>query len=243
MSDSFEIVAVDDLDCRLEPKAWEFAVVRAAEIEAHWTRLTAARPALWNGQVLLQYHGELGIDGGRRTYRSRYFQTDYKSFIAWRDFGRPGSGMRNCFSMAALAGADGAFVAGEMADHTANAGKVYFAAGTPEPADLRGDIVDLDASVRRELEEETGVRPEDVRFEPGWTVVMGRHQVACMKAARSRLDADELAARIGRFLASQTQPELSRVYVLRTMADLANLDAPAFMPAYLEWALRKPQAG
>ena len=61
-----------------------------------------------------------------------YFETDYADFVAWRDFGHPGEPVENCFSMAALRSADGAFLLGEMAAHTVNAGRIYFPAGTPD---------------------------------------------------------------------------------------------------------------
>lgn len=243
MNDEFELVSVDHLDCRLEQKVWDFTATYAADIDANWTQVTAARPATYNGQVFLQHHSDLVLDAGCSTYRSHYLQTDYKSFLGWRDLGRPGAQIRNCFAMAALLSADGAFIVGEMGAHTTNAGKVYFAAGTPEPADLYGDVIDLDASARRELEEETGVKPDDVRFESGWTLVQGSYQVACMKRVRSPLGTEQLIRGIERFLASQAQPELARVHAVRSMADLSGMNAPAFMPVYLEWALALLQPG
>ena len=97
--------------------------------------------------------------GGGLRFSGAYFETDYANYVAWRDWGHPGERVENCFSMAALRGADGAFLLGEMAPHTMNAGKIYFPAGTPDPADIFDGKVDLDGSARRELLEETGLRP------------------------------------------------------------------------------------
>ena len=55
--------------------------------------------------------------------------------------------------MAALRTRDGAFLLGEMGPHTMNAGKIYFAAGTPDRRDIFGEKVDLAASVAREMTE------------------------------------------------------------------------------------------
>ena len=49
-----------------------------------------------------------------------------------------------------------------MGAHTATAGQIYFAAGTPDPDDIAGDAVDLERGVMRELTEETGLAAADV---------------------------------------------------------------------------------
>ena len=88
--------------------------------------------------------------------------------------------------MAALRAADGAFLLGRMAKHTANAGKVYFPSGTPDPNDVRdGGIVDLDGSVRRELLEETGLISTDAK-PGGWHAVLAGARVALIARWKRR---------------------------------------------------------
>ena len=125
-----------------------------------------------------------------------YLETDFASFIAWRDWGFPDTTMRNCFAMAALRAADGAFLLGEMGPHTATAGQIYFAAGTPDPADIVGDTVDLERGVMRELTEETGLTLADVTPQPGWTATPLGQRIALMKVVQAREDAVALRERI-----------------------------------------------
>jgi 8-oxo-dGTP pyrophosphatase MutT (NUDIX family) len=112
---------------------------------------------MFNGRVLLLRRGAIA-DG---TLSGAYLETDFASFIAWRDWGFPDKTMRNCFPMAALRSSDGAYLLGVMGGHTATAGQVYFPAGTPDPNDIVGESVDLEAGVMRELAEETGLGPAD----------------------------------------------------------------------------------
>ena len=105
--------------------------------------------------------------------------------------------------MAALRGADGAFLLGEMAPHTMNAGKTYFPAGTPDPADIFDGKVDLDASARRELLEETGIAADEAAIRRDWTVVFAPGRIACMKLMTLAVPADQAKARIEAFLATR----------------------------------------
>lgn len=221
MREGETIVEVDAVECAFEPGPWAFAHERASEIDAHWQDARRQKPSLFNGRVLLQRRGAIKASAdGRPRFHGAYLETDFKAFLAWRDFGCPPAGVRNGFGMAALCSADGAFILGEMAPHTANAGRIYFASGTPDLNDVSNGRVDIEGSVRRELVEETGIDPDDVVFDPGFTVVMDSLRVGFMKRARSPETAEALVARIHAFLARDPHPELARMHIVRRIADI-----------------------
>ncbi|ACB94321.1 NUDIX hydrolase [Beijerinckia indica] len=228
------IETVDDIFYEHVEKPWDFALDQAAEIDRHWTKLTDKNPHLFNGRVLLMHDYALTTRENRRWLTGQGFEADYKAFMAWRDFGFPGTAVYNCFAMAALVSADGAFMLGQMNLHTANPGRVYFPAGTPDPEDLRGTIIDLEGSVLRELEEETGLGPADVTIEPGWTLVFDLPRLACMKRVRSPLSAQALQEHFARFIAPQDLPELSALVPVSSTRDLDEAHMPGFILTYLQ---------
>ena len=123
-------------------------------------------------------------------------------------------------------------------DHTANPGKVYFPAGTPDPDDVLADgTVDLAGSVLRELEEETGLRGDEVEATDRWVATFAGARTALMREVRAPLPADEIRARVRGFLARETRPELSDICLVRTLADIDAEAMPPFMQAYLRFAL------
>lgn len=227
------IIPVSRLDLRFEPVAWPFADEQRAEIAAHFAKLRAKTPTLWNGRVLLLRRGAIanGVLAGA------YLETDFASFIAWRDWGFPDKTIRNCFPMAALRSSDGAFLLGVMGNHTATAGQIYFAAGTPDPNDIVGETVDLEGGVMRELAEETGLGPADAAPEPGWFATPLDQRTALMKIVQARESAATLRARILAFLATQRQPELAGVHIVRSVADL-RAEMPPYVAAFLRERLR-----
>ena len=189
---------------------------------------------MFDGRVLLLGAHEFSArDDGATTLRGTYFEVDFSAFLAWRDFGFPDAQVRNAFAMAALQSSDGAFLLGEMGAHTANAGSIYFAGGTPDALDIFAGKVDLTASVMRELQEETGLTPEDVATAPGWTIVDAPPRIACLKPMRIAATASQAKARIEAFLAQDRQPELARIHVVGALADIEAARSPAFIVDYL----------
>jgi 8-oxo-dGTP pyrophosphatase MutT (NUDIX family) len=230
--DDIPIIPLTRLDLRYEPGAWPFAVERRAEIDAHFVKLRVDKPEMWNGRVLMMRRGDIA-DG---VLTGAYLETDFASFIAWRDWGFPDTTMCNCFAMAALRAADGAFLLGQMGPHTATAGQIYFAAGTPDPADIVADKVDLERGVIRELTEETGLTLTDVTPQPGWTATPFGQRTALMKVVQAREDAVVLRERIRAFLARQQTPELSDMHIVNSFDDL-DPRMPPYVRAYLSAVL------
>ena len=207
---------VTTLDLIVDDWRWSFAHQRRAEVDDYFASQVALNPALWNGRVLLarepRFHGD--------TFSARYFETDFASFLAWRDWGFPDKAVFNGFGMGALRGAEGAFVMGEMAAHTANAGRIYFPSGTPDLNDIRAGCVDLAASVAREVEEETGLKPSDYTAGKIWHCVPDGSSVAMICILDMRLTADDIRARIETNLKSQAKPEFYAAHVIRGVADV-----------------------
>jgi len=194
--------------------------------------MTARNSGLFNGRVLIAHRLEIFERGDTRVLKGACCDVDFKAFMSWRDFGFPDTEMFNCFAMGALVGSDGAYILGEMSLKTASPGKIYFPAGTPDMSDVRGETVDLEGSILRELEEETGITPHEVTAEPGWRVVFEGPRVACMKRLDSPLRADEINKRFQEFISRQKEPELVALHQLRSLAGLDHERMPDFILSY-----------
>jgi hypothetical protein len=228
---------IADIVFDIEARKWPFAIEERDAINLHWDKLSAKNPRLFNGRVFLNFERRIETVGDQRVLKGTAAAVDFKAFLAWRDFGFPDRGVRNCFAMAALLSADGAFVLGRMSENTANAGKIYFAAGTPDLSDVKDGALDLEGSVARELLEETGIGPNEVSFAPGWTVVFEGPRIACMKITRSGLAASEINARFEEFRARQAEPELDALHPVFSVGDLNESRMPGFTLRYLRHAL------
>jgi 8-oxo-dGTP pyrophosphatase MutT (NUDIX family) len=223
------VVPVERVEMRFAPRPWPFAVERRAEIDACFAQLQNDKPAVWNGRVLLMHEYTL-TDG---VLNGAFLETDYASLMAWRAFKFPDQAIKTCFPMNALCAADGAFLLGLMAPHTTNSGQLYFPTGTPDPDDLRGDMVDFDGSLLRELTEETGLTSADVAVAPGWHAALAGPRMALFKLLQAPEPAVALRARILAHLAREREPELADIVIVRSRADL-DARVPDFVGAYLD---------
>jgi hypothetical protein len=225
---------VTTLDLNFRPAPWPFAEARRAEIDAHFEIKQREKP-IWNGRVLLGRNPDFT---GER-FGADFFEADFASFLAWRDWGFPDAGVFNGFGMGALRCSDGAFILGEMGPHTSNAGRVYFPSGTPDLDDISGGTVDISGSVAREIEEETGLSAADYRAGAHWDCVVTGAAIAMIRILNVDIPGEALRARIEANLARQHQPELSAILLVRGVDDLTAA-MPRFVTAFVERQLADP---
>lgn len=224
-----QVLRIETLDLGVVAFDWAFARERRAEIDAHFEAQRRDKPGLWNGRVLLMH--DYAIAGV--CLRGSFFETDFASFMAWRDFGFPDDAVKNGFALGALRGSDGAYVLGVMSAGTMNAGKIYFPGGTPDLNDVADHRVDLESSVRREVQEETGIDPAEFDVDRGWQCVLVGPMVGLLKPMRARETAQRLRERIRRHIASEADPELADAFVARGRADIDPM-----MPGFIQTFLR-----
>ena len=204
---------VTRLELKVGSFRWPFADERRAEISAHFAEKQREKPKLWNGRVLLARNPVIA-DG---CFAADYFETDFASFLAWRDWGCPDKAVFNGFGMGALRSSDGAFALGEMGGHTANAGRIYFPAGTPDLGDIKDGSFDVSGSVVREAEEETGLTPSDYRAGEDWDCIDAGTSIALIRRVAGR--------HAGRSVARQNRGQSRPPDLARTVGDPSGAQA------------------
>jgi 8-oxo-dGTP pyrophosphatase MutT (NUDIX family) len=219
---------VATLDLAFVPQRWPFADDRRAEIDAHFAARQRDK-AIWNGRVLVARDP---VFAGPR-FCASYFETDFASYLAWRDWGFPDPDVFSAPGIGALRCSDGAFILGEMSGHTANAGRIYFPAGTPDLDDIRDGAVDIASNIAREVEEETGLTPADYQASAHWDCVVGEGIIALIRLLDVDLTGEQLRARIDAHLAEQAQPELCAIHLVRDISDITAA-MPRFVAAFVE---------
>lgn len=229
MSDGFTLTPLQRIEARLVPSDWAWARDEAAAIAETWARRRAERSDLFDGRVLLAR--DCRVDGS--ICRIDLFEVAYSEFLAFRLAGSPDPAVENAFAAVVPWSADGGALLGIMGGHTANAGQIYFACGTPDRADIRDrGRVDLAGSAEREFREETGlVLPADAP--EVWVLVAGQSQRAFLRPVRFTEAADVLHARMEAHRRSEAVPELAGFAVARGPDDLDAARMPGFVRAYL----------
>lgn len=228
--DRFESCGLEVVD---EP--WPFAAAQRAAIDAHWQARTAANPAFFNGIVHVlcrQSHG-----AGR--FSAAFRQVEFKSFLYWRDHGYPEAGVRDGFGSALIRSAEGHVLLGRQGGGHLNSGLAYLPGGFIDPRDVdEQGRVDIEASVRRELLEETGLGPADLERVPGVIVTRAGPHVSIAVELRSPLAAEALRSRILTHLGRVDQSELVDIVVVRGGDELRPEEMPVFTAVLLRELFR-----
>ena len=220
-----EVIQITAYDLPLVDEPWAWAEENTAAIKRFWNKAHAEKPSMFNGPVLVMSGHELrdGVLAGK------VLQTDFASFLYWKDKGLPDeAGVRNVFGCAVVRSGDGHLLFGRMGPHTAASGRVYPMAGTPDLDDLKDGKLDIEGSIVRELMEEAGLDAADATREPGYLLVEDGGM--CSLNAIFTFDAPsrELKARMMSHIEMQDQSELDEIVVFRRAAFHVHHRMPGF---------------
>lgn len=227
------ILPVDEIDVRLDPSQHPFERGREKAIAENWRHEIAAKPALFDGAVVLL--SEFGYDGGRLFGRCHAVR--YSTFMYWRK--DRAATAAHAFAHPMLVASDNALVAIRMGAHTVNAGRVYFAAGSFEPDDFPDGLVDAHGNMVREVREETGLDISGVRRGMRHYALATEKGTVIFRRYFLDEDADTIVSRIRDFVARETEPEIEEPVVVRDSKNLPEGLMP-HMPAMIDWHFSRP---
>jgi len=189
---------------RLADEPHPYERLHAAAIEANWQAELSRNPHLFDGRTVLFSRVALLRDG---RLVGDCHEVRYASLLHWR-LARRTDLAAHLFAMALPVTADGAVLTVRMAPWTANAGQVYFAGGSLEPADFVGGVADVDANMQREVLEETGLDLAETPRQSDYRVLRTGSGVVLIRRYRLEQTAREIEARIRAFVAAEERPEI-----------------------------------
>ena len=224
------VEAITGAELTVADGGWAFALAERRAIMAHWRKITGEKPFLWNGEVFICIAADIR-DG---VLRARLAHTDFASFVAWRDWGRPDAAAWNCFAAPAVMSSDGALLMGVMGEQTLNGGRTYPPSGSFEPRDVdAGGRVDVRGSMAAELREETGLDLATAEAGAMWAVFEGP-RLAVVQRFDLPLTFTAVEAIFTAHRAAEAAPELARVAAIRGRSQIDST-----MPGYAQEIVRQ----
>ena len=223
------IFPVSRIDLRVTDAPHPYFLANRAQIAQNWAEEIAANPALYDGRMLLPRFIHIG-DG---TISGETHIVSYSTFLLWRKT-RPAASAIHLFGLPVILSADGAVIAIRMGRHTSNPGRVYCAAGSLDPLDVRDGVCDLDGNMAREVLEETGLALAEAVSVSGFHALQENGVITVLRLYRFGETADALIARIAEHIAEDPEPEIDEALAIRDAAPERHAYL-SFMPPILEW--------
>ncbi|EJT04918.1 hypothetical protein [Rhizobium sp. CCGE 510] len=230
------VFPIAGVDLRVLPGSHPFVLAEEAAIRENWAKETAANPALFDGRLVFQQRLSFSEDG----IAGEGYVTPFSAFMWWRRQPQRQGGL-HIFAYPVLESADGALVAIRMGAHTANPGQVYFAAGSLEQEDIVDGRCDIEANMRREVHEETGLDLADAAAGPGLYASYSRRTVTLMRLLRFEMTADEIVKRIEAHMLVAEDKEIAGAVAIRS-ADPSAYPYNISMLPVISWYFGKAGA-
>lgn len=228
--EDMQIFPVTEVTVRVLDAPHPFDLAERERAAENWAREIAANPALYDGRMVLQHR--ISILDGR--IESQAHVVPFSTFLWWRR-NRDRNVAMHLFALPVMMSSDGAVIAIRMAQHTANPGRVYCAAGSLDAEDVVDGVCDLDGNMAREVMEETGI--DLARAEAGpFHALHTQSAVTLFRTYRMPETADVLLEQIGQHIAGDPEPEADQVLAIRS-ADPDLHPYAVFMPPILAFVL------
>jgi hypothetical protein len=148
------VVPIVEARIRFSNQIWGFSSLHASKIDRYWRQRLAENSELFNGAVLL-------LDSNWSLHEGRFsgscLETDFKTFLYWREHGAPDANVVDFFAAGALHSEEGWLILARMSAHHSSAGRIFSPCGSLHIDDVKDSAVDLDGNIFREIHEETGL--------------------------------------------------------------------------------------
>jgi 8-oxo-dGTP pyrophosphatase MutT (NUDIX family) len=223
------VFPVARIELAVVPGDHPFHIREVAAARENWSREIAANPALFDGRMIFQHRLSVSEDA----VRGEAYLTPFSTFLWWRKQ-RPRSGGFHVFAFPVAVSSDGAIIAIRMAQHTANPGQVYCAAGSMDENDIVDGHCDVEGNMRREVMEETGLDLSEAAAEPGYFATHSNASVTLFRIFRFPYAAEEMLARIEAHMQVDEEKEIDGAVAIRSADPDAHHYSTA-MPAILDW--------
>ncbi|MGR9077284.1 NUDIX hydrolase [Rhizobium leguminosarum] len=227
------VFPIAGVDLRILPGPHPLVAAEEAAIRENWARETAANPALFDGRMVFQQRLSLSENG----IAGEGHVIPFSAFMWWRRQPQRQGGV-HIFAYPVLETSDGALVAIRMGAHTANPGQVYFAAGSLEPEDIVDGRCDIEANMRREVYEETGLDLGRSVAGQGLFASHSNRTVTVLRLFRFDMTADEMVERIESHMLVAEDKEIAGAAAIRSADHSAHPYNIAMLPV-IDWYFGK----
>ena len=227
------VFPVTYIDLRILEGEHPFHTEQKPAVQENWTKEVAANPALFDGRMILQHRlsvSEEGIVG-------EGYVIPFSTFMWWRKQVPRKEGF-HLFAYAVLETRDGALVAIRMGEHTANAGQVYFAAGSFEEIDVVDGRCDIEGNMRREVLEETGLDLRVAAAGEGYFASQDQRVVTVFRLFRFDMTAQEMVERIERHMLVAEDKEIAGAVAIGSADHGAHPYNLAMLPV-IDWYFKE----
>ena len=220
-----QVIPIKRCEIAVSGENWEWAEAQKAKIQRFWKKVHGHNPALFNGPIHMLQKGYEIKDG---CLIGKSCASDYASLLYWREQGFPEAGVFNLFGSGVVLSQEGHVIFGRMAEYTANSGQVYPFGGSIDDGDIAEGQVQMEASILRELLEETGIEAAEIQPDEGLLFLEESHRACFAKLLRLADASSAIRARIELFLELSDRPELDGVVVFRRSQFVAHHRMPPY---------------